>query len=450
MIRHTGLAYAVCLVLIATVLCSPLRSDDVTYVAREHPLFAAERAVRKEKLGDWKRYKHLGLTGEESLEEMYRKLILLRRRSSLFWHNDDDPKGRLLWQYQSFMVEQVAVAHAAYPESSAVTSLLALTGILGARSTVAHAEDKFLTSIACMSLCVQDMDMVPSVAINLHYLMRHARMNCVGRREKELRRMLGVRPGEGKAKEAFGVLQLYWTTKIDPDYSSTFTEAEIEAARRELTPAQRRVAIRLWGTLVRNSYTMGRRMLEAELHKQAAREVNEARARASRRPRARQKGDVDTEERAEATRAKLSVRRLAALEPLEEAPNALAEVYALLAPLAKGDEVKTERIPNYSRIKRALGEAEAELMNALYAIVVHGEHDAGYKVIEALARMRPDDSRLIMLLATNALRQDNYDAARTALERLLAQEPHNWQAQHMLVDVKRTLAEDDATKEETP
>ena len=415
---------------IAVCSCQANASGS-SYVVKEHPLFTVEKNAREHKINNPEQYKQLRIEPGDSLQETYRKLILLDERMGYFWNLDAskfDP-------YTVFLVKQLETAHDRFPESAAIGSLLTLRGWLNGRASVEHNHDRLLEAMSVMIPGIQDFPVVPGIPHTMNHIFKMSSLNCTDEQDRtRLRKILGIHDREKSVKQMLDLLRSYWVTKADSAYSKSYTHKKIKNARDQLTPEKRRTVLRMWRSLLKSVYTANADIIKLRVRKKVqakqpylSKKKNQADEKTSRKKVTREQRD----------------KAMKNLRSLEKEPNPLREVYRSVDVLARYKELTEERIPNYDAIKQNLGSYEAELMNTVYMLRVTRESGV-IKKLDKLVRERPEgDIRPLMLKAMIERGQGKYKSAKETLSKVLEIEPDHYQAQHKLLYVERKIEEQD-------
>jgi len=385
------------------------------YVAEEHGLFQIEKRARTESLQASEDLERFAVRKGDSVKDAYRNLILLERYTKKMQSIDSGDRKE---KVEGFFIDQLETAHNAHPGSAPIATIFAYHKFFADRDLVA--------SMAILIPYIQERDLVPGIVRSIADIFVSAyRTGNLRAGQDKLRRILGLESEDSNPNAILKLLSTYWILRINPSFSSEWTSEDIDRKDKKFSREEARKAYRAWEHLIRSCYGVNRLQLRHQIIKQI---VSERQKRAKRQ----KEESLEYEE-------KMQKRAREELESLEEQPNHLKDIFSKVNKLKvhSGKESVTDRIPNYSAIKRKIGKFEADLVNAFYLQKVLNKRKEASAIIDRLIKEKPEDQRILLIKAARALDKKNPAVAKKALKKVLDQDSDNYRAKHMMIEVSR-------------
>lgn len=384
-------------------------------VSQEHPLFSVEKKTRSQKLENPTNYECFAVTSQDSLEETYRKLIQLSEIHDHFSGKTDNPEIDMS-TIDKFISKQCRNACERYPGSAAVANMCF-------RYTYLASDD--LEKMKIIVPFVQERDYVPGISRSIWTAFDNSRRQYDRKKKNRYKRLFGLQDNTDKhPREILELLTHVWASRINPDYSTDWTEQKVVDLEDRLTPEKRHTAQRAWRNLVKACYNVSPAQIKHERQqwKEKRREKN-----------------AEEQKKME---KKMQKQTMHSLERLEERPNGFKEIDEVMDEAYNVRIVNKdwgeERLPNYDTIKHELGKNEADILNLFYKTRVLREHKEAQEQLKKLLNQNPEDTRLLMLKAMKDIQNNNFKEAFATVNKIIDIDPEHTYAKNIRERILRT------------
>lgn len=360
------------------------------YVSENHPLREIEASVKPIIEGDLHAYTKISVKDEDTEGVVFQKLLLLEsyERTAEFQLSQKKNSENivLLTAIKTYLCEQTKNAIALFPESSVLAVLHVKKWI--------HMDYYNISAISPLLPFFQDCERVPAIPRVLWEYYRHfteeknapdillpVNINNLGLDAQ--RKTLS----KEEVQTYFKCLTVYWAKKLSTETSGAAVmldaEKDIEKYKDNYSESKAMYAWR--NTLI----TLHARYTRLHSIPKPTEGINM---------------EPQTMEQLESKRERLREERyrkaLISIDELTKKTHSIAEIRGILKVLVTSREMLTSNnVPNYDKIFKALGEDEADLVNALYIGDTLQNFRLAKPHVEKVYKRSPTDIRAIALLA---------------------------------------------------
>lgn len=389
--------------LLVYALALGARAAESTLVSKENPLYAYEIEGLSVPLAGVKDYSEYKVNPALTIGDNFKNVTIIKR---LFIDNSNQ-------ESLSFYLEQARSAHSLYPENVAIACFYSYA--------LFYSDHTRLTeSLAILIPYIQEIDLNPGIPRTIwaflnFYVMNEALLKDASSTFFNLPELFET----DDPKLILSQLELlsnYWATKIDPIYSTRWSDERIKVAQNKLSAnGGEDEALAMWRKLVYNIYKQF--INETELLKK------------------RKEQDIIHDAISLQARNELKdtfTQAVSMLNAFNTAPNSLEKIELTLNKITQYRRQLKQYpdIPNYEDLKKSVGEYETQVINIAYKAYILREFKECLSLIDGLDKKLCSKDSRVFAIKIYCMQKEKFQALQIigAIEQLLALEPNNQRA----------------------